>query len=168
MKQFEELYRVHYQRIYLFLYKLSQNHDTAEELTQETFYQAYLSLHRFRGNSEVYTWLASIAKHSYYKHLRRMRAGLETADLETLTERVVSGFDNPEEHVEREFVKDAIRAVVQKIPPKYSDVVMLRVYAELPFAEVARALGITENSAKVIYYRAKKMLLEELKHDFTV
>jgi RNA polymerase sigma-70 factor (ECF subfamily) len=43
---------------------------------------------------------------------------------------------------------------------------MLRIYAELPFAQVAKALKISENSAKVIYCRAKKMLAEELKNEF--
>ena len=43
---------------------------------------------------------------------------------------------------------------------------MLRLYADLPFAEVAAALKISENSAKVIYHRAKKMLFEELKDEY--
>ena len=53
----------------------------------------------------------------------------------------------------------------RSIPKKYRDVVMLRLYAELPFSQVAAALKIGENSAKVIFHRAKKMLTEELKHE---
>ena len=45
------------------------------------------------------------------------------------------------------------------------DVVVLRVYAELPFSQVAQILRISENSAKVIYFRAKKMLMEVLKDE---
>jgi beta-galactosidase/beta-glucuronidase len=55
-----------------------------------------------------------------------------------------------------------------KIPAKYRDVVMLRIYADMPFSQVAAALDISESSAKVIYFRAKKMLMEELKDEFAM
>ena len=45
---------------------------------------------------------------------------------------------------------------------------MLRIYAELSFAQVADALSISENSAKVIYFRAKKMLKEEFEHEYSM
>ena len=63
---FEALYEAYFPRIYAFLLKLTEDRDLAEELTQETFYQAFVSFHRFRGESDVFTWLASIGKHTYY------------------------------------------------------------------------------------------------------
>ena len=48
---------------------------------------------------------------------------------------------------------------------KYRDVVLLRIYAELPFSQIAQILKINESSAKVIYFRAKKMLMEVLKDE---
>ena len=44
--------------------------------------------------------------------------------------------------------------------------VLLRLYAELPFSQIAESMKITENSAKVLYHRAKKLLLEELKNEY--
>lgn len=61
---------------------------------------------------------------------------------------------------------ESVRNMISKIPEKYRDVIMLRLYADLPFSQVAAALKISENSAKVIFFRAKKMLLEELKNDY--
>ena len=168
MTSFEELYRTYYARVYGFLFKLCRDEGLAEDLTQETFFQAYSALPRYRGECGVYTWLASIAKHTYYKYLRRRKAGLEATDLDAIADRVAAWEDTPEEQVERDAVKDAVKKVVRKLPEKYSDVVMLRVYAELPFREIAESLKISENSAKVIYFRAKKMLMEELSHEFTV
>jgi len=63
-------------------------------------------------------------------------------------------------------VSAALRRIVNDIPPKYRDVVILRIYGELPFSQVALALGITESSAKVLFFRAKKMLMEELQNEF--
>ncbi|MDE7121239.1 MAG: hypothetical protein K2O42_03660, partial [Oscillospiraceae bacterium] len=52
--EFEVLYQEYFPRIYAFLFKLTQSRDLAEELTQETFYQAFISFHRFRGDSDVF------------------------------------------------------------------------------------------------------------------
>ena len=166
MDQFEQLYRDNYKRIYAFLYRLCRNVQTAEDLTQETFYQAYVSLHRFNGSSEIFTWLASIAKHMYMKYLRKNKKTLEETDLTLIADTYCSSSDEPEFQVERQAVIEAVRRIIKKLPHKYADVVMLRVYSELPFAQIAKALGITENSAKVIYCRAKTMLSEELKNEF--
>ena len=65
----EELYREYGKIVYHFL--LSVCHDTqlAEELTQETFLQAFLSLERFDGSCKMSVWLCQIAKHLFYRHL---------------------------------------------------------------------------------------------------
>jgi len=164
---FEQLYHDNFKRIYAFLYRLCGNSATAEDLTQDTFYEAYRSLHRFRGDSEIYTWLCAIAKHMYMKYLRKNKKTLEETDLTLAADTFCAASeDQPEERAERQAVIEAVRRIISKLPPKYADVVMLRVYSELPFAQAAKALGITENSAKVIYCRAKTMLLEELKNEF--
>ena len=168
MVDFEEVYRICYPRIYAFLYKLCRNKGLSEELAQETFYQAFKSFYRFRGDSEVFTWLASIAKHVYYRFLKQNRLALESiVDLDVLANAYCASLEsNPEESAQRKEIVETVRSIIKKIPQKYQDVVMLRVYAELPFAEIASTMHITENSAKVIYFRAKKLLMEELNHEY--
>ena len=85
------------------------------------------------------------------------------ADL--VAQNYLKGDVSPEEHVSQKDIEKAVRKVVEDIPKKYRDVVVLRVYAELPFSQVAQILRISENSAKVIYFRAKKMLMEVLKDE---
>ena len=63
-------------------------------------------------------------------------------------------------------VTDAVRRIVDRIPDKYRDVVILRIYGELPFSQVGKVLGISEGSAKIIFFRAKKMLMEEMENEF--
>ena len=75
---------------------------------------------------------------------------------------------DPEEYVHKKYVEKAVRAMVKEIPKKYRDVVLLRIYAELPFSQIALALKISENSAKVIFFRAKKKMMEVLKDEFAV
>lgn len=167
MEEFEAIYRQHHKRVYFFIFRLCGDHQLAEELTQETFYQAFSGFHRFKGNCEVFTWLAAIAKHIYYKYLRDNKLGDEAISLDTVSEAYCAALPgSPEEDVIKDTVTNALRRIIGNIPQKYRDVVILRIYGELPFSQVAKALGITESSAKVLYFRAKKMLMEELHNEF--
>ena len=146
--------------------KLCGDELLAEELAQETFYQAFISLHRFKGTSSMTTWLDAIAKHTYFKYLKKKKLGLEAINIESIVDTYCENEADVEDSIYRSHVRDAVRAIINKVPPKYRDVVILRIYAELPFAQVGKAMNISENSAKVIYHRAKKMLREELENEF--
>lgn len=165
MKTFEGLYREYYQKVYAFLHRMCADADLAEDLTQETFLQAYKSLYKFRGECEIFTWLAAIGKHTYFKYLKKKRLHLDSANLDFVAQSYLRGDSSPEEHLSRKDIENAVRRMVADIPKKYRDVVVLRIYAELPFSQIAQILRISENSAKVIYFRAKKMLMEVLKDE---
>ena len=164
-EEYEAVCRRYYNRIYLFLLKLCSNRELAEDLTQETFYQAILSLHRFSGDSDMFTFIASIAKHVYCKHIRKNKNAMNDLSLSDIAYCLSDGGDgDPLYMVERAGEAVNLRAAVERLPEKYRDVVFFRVYADMSFAQTAAALNITENSAKVIFYRAKKKLTEELKN----
>ena len=166
MKDFEKIYELYFKRVFLFLIRLTGDEMLAEELTQETFYQAFLSLHRFKGGSSMNTWLDAIAKHTYFKYLKKNKLGLDAIDIESIVETYCSEEGEVEDVFYRNHVRDAVRVIINKVPDKYRDVIILRIYADLPFAQVGKAMNISENSAKVIYHRAKKMLREELTNEF--
>lgn len=166
MKSFETLYKEYYERVYYFLFRLCADRSLAEDLTQETFLQAYTSFHKFRGECEVFTWLASIGKHTYFRYLKKNKLHLDSANLDLVVNTYCTGCVDPEEHMQKKDVEEAVRAMVEGIPKKYRDVVLLRIYAELSFSQIALILNINENSAKVIYFRAKKLLMGVLKYEF--
>ena len=166
-EEFEKLYQEYFPRIYAFLYKLTENRDLAEELTQETFYQAFVSFYRFRGDSDVFTWLASIGKHTYYRYLRKNKHHLESISAETLAELYRDGVtEHLEDTIEKQFLEEAAKKALLSLPKKYQDVTILRVYADMSYAQIGNALHISENSARVIYYRAKKMMLEAIQNAY--
>ena len=170
MKQeFEALYQEYFPRIYAFLYKLTENRDLAEELTQETFYQAFVSFYRFRGDSDVFTWLASIGKHTYYRYLRKNRHHIESLSAEQLIELYGEGStEHLADTVERQLLMESTRRALLALPKKYQDVTILRVYADMSYAQIGDALHISENSARVIYFRAKKMMMEAIQDEYDV
>lgn len=156
--EFEAIYTRHFDGIYRFLSKLCADPDLCEEMTQETFYQAYISLHRYNGKCEMFTWLAAIAKNTYFKYLRKNKISHLDLELAVMPDEEHS----PEYVLEKRLEAAQVREAVRKLPPKYRDVVVLRIYAERPFAEVARLLDISENSAKVMFHRAKEILRKEI------
>lgn len=137
--------------------------DLSEELTQECFYQAYCSFHRYNGSCELFTWLAAIAKNTYFKYLRKHKHELN--NYEYIAEQLTSADTLPDDAAIKEEMLSTLRRSINKLNPKYRDVIILRIYAELSFAQIAGYLGITEGSAKVIFYRAKTAIWEEMKSE---
>lgn len=165
-REFETIYKEYFPRVFAFLYKLTEQQDLAEELTQETFYQAFISFYRFRGDSDVFTWLASIAKHTYFRYLRKNKHQSAAVSMEYIAEFYSDeGHGRLEDFVEQQFLLEKAKKAMSQLPKKYEDVMILRVYAELSYAQIGQALHISENSARVIYFRAKKMILEAIKHE---
>ena len=161
--EFEHIYNEYSSGICGFLYKLCGSASLAEELTQETFYQAYKSLHRYNGTCEIFTWLAAIAKNTYFKYLRKHKRELYRCEISELEGMVADTDERPEDLAEQRELREAVMRAVMNLDKKYRDVTVLRIYAELPFSAIAELLGITENSAKVIFHRAKRQLEDDLK-----
>lgn len=139
---------------------MCKDQQLAEELTQECFYRAFRSFHRYDGSCRIFTWLAAIAKNLYFRYLRsvRIRKAPENAE-----EHLPSPDDTcPEEALIRLEEARAVRRAVERLPEKYRDVVILRTYAELPFEQIAALLSVSCDSARVLYCRAKAKLRKEL------
>lgn len=147
----EEIYQQHAQTVYRFLMTHTRDADLAEELTQETFYQAIRSSDRFDESCKVSTWLCAIAKHVLLTY-RRKHPAME--ELEEQTTWVPSAESEALETVNR---MELIR-LVHELPDPAREVVYLRAFGGLSFAEIGEVQGKTENWARVTFYRAKEKL----------
>ena len=154
MEDMREVYRRHARTVYKFL--LAQCHDPglAEELTQETFYQAVKSVDRFDGGCKVSVWLCQIAKHLWYQHLRKRKreAPVSTEDLPESP-----GPSAEEGLLEREGRMDLLR-LIHSLPEPAREVVYLRAFGGLSFREIGDVVGKTETWARVTFYRSKEKL----------
>lgn len=141
--------------VYRFLLSMCGNEDLAEELTSETFYQAYLHIDKFRGECKPETWLCQIAKNALYKETKRTKRmvpweqfGTAEAD-EDFFERIAS---------KEQTLK--IYSHLHQLNDPYKEVFMLRLLGELKFKEIADIYEKSESWAKVTFYRAKNKLIE--------
>lgn len=156
MKDFCSLYKDSAQKVYRFLLRLGGDADLAEELTAETFYQAYLHIDKFRGDCAIDTWLCQIAKHAYYKEMDRRKRHLPDSEAKFLV--------SADEYVVLEDRQMALilHKLLHGLPEPYREVFSLRVFGELRFDEIAAIFGKSVSWAKMTYYRAKAKLVEEM------
>ena len=154
MQSMEEIYQQHAQTVYRYLLTHTRDADLAEELTQETFYQAIRSIDRFDESCKVSTWLCAIAKRVLLTHRRKHPI---TEELEEQTMSVPSAENEAMDTVNR---MELIR-LVHELPEPAREVVYLRAFGGLSFAEIGEVQGKTENWARVTFYRAKEKLKKE-------
>ena len=154
MDDMNDIYRQHAQTVYKFLLSQTRDPDLAEELTQETFYQAVRSIDRFDGRCKVSVWLCQIARHLWYQHLRRTRREVPTADGDLPEVAVPSA----EEGLLAQAGQLELLRQVHGLPEAQREVVYLRAFGGLSFREIGDVMGKTETWARVTFYRGKEKL----------
>lgn len=158
MDSMEQIYQKHAKTVYGFLLSKSGDPDTAEELTQETFYQAVRSIGSFRGDSSVSTWLCAIAKNVYYDFLRKRRGD---ASLEEAKNREELAFGSAEEAALRSLEHLDLLKRMHSLEEPAREILYLRLMGNLSFRQIGEIFGQTENWARVTYYRGKEKILKE-------
>ena len=162
MDNIEQLYRMYFKDVFLYLRAISKSEDIAEELTQETFFKALKSIQKFRSDCDIRVWLCQIAKNTYYSYCEKhKRIVLEEIE-DTFVDETIS--------LEKDIVDQERAAVLKKLlgdmEEPYRKVFHLRVFGELSFREIGEAFGRKENWARVTYYRAKCNLVKEMEEKY--
>ena len=155
MQSIEEIYKRHAQTVYRYLLTLTRDADLAEELTQETFYQAIRSSERFDESCAVSTWLCAIAKNTLRAYRRKHP---ETEDVEEQTLAIPSA----EAEVEAEAGRMELLKKLHGLREPYREVLYLRAFGGLSFREIGEVQGKTENWARVTFYRGKELLRRDV------
>lgn len=160
MEDFSQLYKTHSKDIYKYLFYLTGDQYRAEELLQETFFQAFRSLNKFEGKSKFSTWLYAIAKNIYITQLRKDKKH----NYIPLEEELGGGGeeDNPERIFEERQDEKRILDSIQGLDQSYRSVVVLRIFNDLSFKEIGYILDKNETWARVSFYRAKLKLQQTL------
>jgi RNA polymerase sigma-70 factor (ECF subfamily) len=157
MDEFEEIYARCFSGVYRYALRLTRDGHLAEELTAETFFKALKNLARYdETKADIRVWLCQIAKNTWISQCRKQGRELPLAE-----EPGTQAFS-----IERALEdKDAARrlhALLHRMEEPYKEVFALRVFGELPYAEIAALFGKTEGWARVTYHRAKNKLSQEM------
>jgi len=156
MFDIDDIYKEYAETVFKFLITLCNDEDTAEELTQETFYRAIKSANRYDGTCKVSTWLCQIAKHLWYQEIDK-RNRKETSMLD---DNIVSNKFNPEE--ELCLIEDKMQLIkaVHILDETAKEIVLLRITGAFSFREIGEVFNKNENWARVTFYRAKQKIMK--------
>jgi RNA polymerase sigma-70 factor (ECF subfamily) len=162
---FSDLYRTHLRDVYSYSYYRTGNHHDAEDLTEQTFLQAYRHFDRAQRESHgrpLRPWLIRIAHNlaaNYYRdRSRRPQTQLEDAA-------VISDPHDTADIVEGREELQAVLEGVMKLPEDRREALIMRFALDMDNKEIARALGRSEGATKVLLHRAIKQLEERLQED---
>ena len=158
MAAVEKVYAEYGKQVYQFLLSLTGDPGQAEELLQETFYQAFLHIDRFEGRSSLYTWLCRIGKNAWLKECTRKK---RFADQPWEELKLPAG-ETPEEAYLRREEYRRVRKAVLNLEEPYRDVFILHVYGGLKLKEIAVCYEKTESWARVTYHRARQRIIQEV------
>ncbi len=146
----------------------------AQDAVQDAMASAVRSLHRFRGDSQLSTWLGRIVINAALSRRRAIRRRPEES-LDALLERdqdhgprrrqatFASAEPPPDRALLRRELMARVRAAIERLPREYRKVVIMRHYEEHRVAEIAIRLQITQNAVKLRLLRAHRALRRQLR-----
>lgn len=156
MTAFSEIYATYFQQVYQYVLSLCMNATLAEEITQETFFKAMQKIDGFNGSCKVSVWLCQIAKNTYFTHCKKKQRITSGID-----ETIFDPMNLETEYLDQDTAK-RLHILLHNLEQPYKEVFTLRVFGELPFAQIGELFGKTDSWARLIFYRAKKQLQEVL------
>ena len=157
MTDFDRVYRENAEIVYRYVFSLTRNADLAEEVTQQTFYEALWHPENYRGGAALSTYLCGIAGNLMKKELAR-RAKENHVPIEDMADLLGNG--SAEDTAVGNLNRQDLFRRIHALPERTREVVYLRLSGELPFSEIGAILGESETWARVTFYRAKQKLME--------
>lgn len=154
----EKLFSEYYKDVYYYLYGLCRDASLAEDLAQEVFLEVVKSVAGFRGEANIKTWLFSIARNRWYTYLRKKN---RRPELEALTEFLPASDQTPEEQLLSREAVTRLYALLAQEDERTQRIVHMRLEGH-SFYEIGQAEKISESSARVIDFRAKKKIRDAL------
>jgi RNA polymerase sigma-70 factor (ECF subfamily) len=154
---FADLYERHKSAIYRYCLRMLADTDAAEDATHDTFIKMSQNLHSLRNADSFLPWLFQIARNEVLMYLRRNRHdgshGIEDVWDET----------TPHELMVTTETIEIVQLMLQKMKSEYREVLILREYEQLSYAQIAEITGNTESSVKSRLFKARQAITKKLK-----
>ena len=160
MEAFESLVRRYQQSIYYICRRMTGVHQTADDMSQETFIKAYFSLSRFKDEMNFFSWLRKIAINNSLNYLKSHKREELLGEREnTITEKASSTLQElPQETLLRNRLEQKFRKALDALPADQKTIFMLRFYQNLSYKEIAQSLNLPNGTVMSRLNRARKKL----------
>ena len=157
---FSELYEHYRPRVYRFAFKLLRDRDQAEDIVQETFLKAQKSIHTLDQSYSLVSWLFAITRNEVYSQIRRTRSNGQV-DVDDVWDS-----ETPLDELIGAETVEIVQNMIAQLKPDYKEVILLREYERMSYAEIASVTQNTESAVKARLFKARKALVKKLKPYF--
>jgi RNA polymerase sigma-70 factor (ECF subfamily) len=145
---FQLLVERHRRMVYRVAYQFAGNHHDADDIAQEVFIKVYRSLDRFRRDAQFTSWLYRIAMNACIDHRRRHGGRPEEGGPRLALASACAAEPGPEERAYAGELGRALRAAIDRLPPRQRLIFVMRHFEDLKLLDIARALGLAEGTVK--------------------
>lgn len=149
----------HYAGVYQSLCHLCNDRDLAADLTQETFVQAWQSLHTVRNHASVGAWLRVIAARTWWNFRKSRRPH---ADWEDMTETLIASEPSPSDALLAQVEWEQVACAIRQLPDNYRTLVVLHHLEQLTHREIADVLSLPVGTVKSRLFEAMRRLRRTL------
>jgi len=161
---FEVLMRRHNQRVYRAVRSVLHDEAEVEDVMQQAYINAYLHLAGFEGRAQFSTWLTRIALHEAFSRIRHRgrTVSLDEHEGDDTTMAPTTRDADPEQQALAGEMRDLLSDAVDRLPPSYRTVYVLREIEGLSTAETGESLDVPEQTVKTRLHRARALLRRDL------
>lgn len=150
--ELDDAYRMYVNELYRYLYSLSKDHHTAEDLVQDAFYRAYRQLDTY-DILEIKPWLFKVAYHAFIDYTRkRKRIVLKESFQEEINN------STPESKIVHKESFNQLLYYISQLSEKEANAIILCDFHQFPYKEAAAVLNLKENTVKSHVFRGRKKL----------
>jgi RNA polymerase sigma-70 factor (ECF subfamily) len=167
---YSELMKRYREPVYFTILKMVHNRDDAEDLTIEAFGKAFNNLEKYSPDYAFSTWLFKIATNNCIDYIRKKRLvttsldnTLTNDDGESVQINIKDSAPDPEQKILKGQRAEIVRDAVAELKPKYRSLIELLYFKEFSYDEIAEEMNLPLGTVKAQLFRAKEMLLQELK-----
>ncbi len=166
MEDTEVLYNKYCKKVFNLAFRMTGNKEDANDITQETFIQAFKSIDRFKGESQVYTWLYQIAKNNCLRFLEKKKKTTFLSLQKLLTMNSLPMSDEISETEKSYYimqVKDGcLSGLLRCLSIHQRLAFILNILLEMPIEQVAGVIGKSENATRILVHRSRRNIKEFL------
>jgi RNA polymerase sigma-70 factor (ECF subfamily) len=169
-RAFEELMRKYEKKIFSFVVRMVRNEDTAVDLTQDFFFKIFTVLEKYNFEYKFSTWAYRICYNLVIDHIRKNQAQVDSLDDETVSTRDMLDSENVSREdgfkaLVRAETRDYVWRVVDQIPLKFRELILLRYIQDLKYEEIAEITSLPVGTVKNRIFKAKEILKQEMEKD---
>ncbi|MFG6494638.1 sigma-70 family RNA polymerase sigma factor [Fictibacillus sp. UD] len=157
--QLEDVYKLYMNDLYRYLYSLSKDHYVAEDLVQDAFYKAYLTLADYEIRN-IKAWLFKVAYHAFIDYQRKNKRSILAPELQ---QNIEVNSDTPEKKIVDKESFNLLLEDLNQLKEIEKQAVLLCDLHELSYQEAAEVLELNMNTFKSHILRGRKKLMERVK-----